>query len=1228
MSKPTILCVDDEPNVLLTLRTQLLRHFPDYTIEIAQSATEALELVEDLLEDGVAVPLVIADQIMPGMRGDAFLIELHARHPKILKVMLTGQARAEDVGNVVNQGNLYRFLTKPWSEADLSLTITEAIRRYQQDQQLAQQQLALEQANCKLELLTADLEQQVQQRTKQLQHREQQLRLFVEHTPAAVAMFDRDMQYLLTSRRWKEDYHLDDQDIIGRSHYQVFPTLPDRCKEVHQRCLAGSVERCEEDCLVLSDGTVIWTQWEIRPWYTEADVIGGIIMFTQIITERKQAQEALRESEERFRLLSEISPVGIFRNDLQGRCIYANAKTLEITGLTLEENLGDGWGRNLHPEDRDWMYAAWSHFVEQVNLNHLAEYQVEHRYLYPDGTLKWIFAQAVPEQNAAGEVVGFIGSVVDITKRMLIEEAAKAREHQLISLLNNIPHIAWLKDRQGHFLAVNEPFGQACGYTPAELVGQTDLDIWPRELAEAYRRDDLNVIALGRQKRVEERLLTAEGIAQWIETIKTPIFNDRGEAIGTAGIAMDITERKQVAQALQQLNHELEERVEQRTRELQQQGQHLRSERLRLQLALDAAKMGTWSCNLHSGELIWSERAQEIFGFVPGSFPGDRETFLAMIHLEDYDRVLQAIGDTFEQNVPYNIEYRIRRLDGEIRWIAVWGIVPQDVPPPERQIVGVVTDISDRKQSEEALRRLNFDLELRVENRTAELKEAKEAAEAANQAKSAFLANMSHELRTPLNAILGFSQLMARDINLTEVKRQQLSIINRSGEHLLNLINDILEMSKIEAGRATLNSICFDLYELLDHLEDMFRLRAAQKALRLTFHRATDVPHYVRADDNKLRQILINLVGNAVKFTAQGTVQLTVAVAPSPEARNPINSTSTSDSLTLLFEVQDTGPGIEPDELDSLFEPFMQSQKRQSTQEGTGLGLAISRQFVQLMGGKLTIARTSEQGSTFAFSIRVQPEIAPDSSQRSCCQQIIGIAPGQPPYRMLVVEDNETNCHLLMQLLASIGFEVQAAMNGQASIDLWETWHPHLIWMDLRMPGLDGYEATRQIRSKEAERYQSACHPQSSTVPSSPDQTIIIALTASAFEEERARVLEVGCNDFVRKPFQENTLLQKITKYLGVQYVYAETEADALDKRMKGWPLSATDRVVALKTMPANWVRELHQAASLLDRQQIERLIQQIPPEQALLAEDLMKKLHNFDLEHIIEVTQESLGGS
>jgi GAF domain-containing protein len=401
----------------------------------------------------------------------------------------------------------------------------------------------------------------------------------------------------------------------------------------------------------------------------------------------------------------------------------------------------------------------------------------------------------------------------------------------------------------------------------------------------------------------------------------------------------------------------------------------------------------------------------------------------------------------------------------------------------------------------------------------AQLKQAKETADAANRAKSDFLAHMSHELRTPLNAILGFTQLMSRDASLKPEQQENLSIINRSGEHLLTLINDVLEVSKIEAGQTILNENCFDLYSLIDSLQEMLELRASEKSLLLFFEREENVPQYICSDESKLRQVLINLLGNAIKFTQEGSVKLKVGLI---ESKNPLDS---PEKIILEFEIEDTGLGISAEEIGKLFEAFAQTETGKRSQEGTGLGLRISRKFVHLMGGEISVTSQVGVGSMFKFHILVKPSNLLEIQTPKNPHHILGLEPGQPTYKILVVEDKFANRQLLVQLLKPLGFEVKEATNGEEAIALCQSWSPDLIWMDMRMPIMDGYAATKEIKTR--------LEDQAPT---------IIALTANAFEEERMIALSIGCDDFVRKPFQENVILEKIAEYLGVKYIYEESD--------------------------------------------------------------------------------------
>ena len=500
-----------------------------------------------------------------------------------------------------------------------------------------------------------------------------------------------------------------------------------------------------------------------------------------------------------------------------------------------------------------------------------------------------------------------------------------------------------------------------------------------------------------------------------------------------------------------------------------------------------------------------------------------------------------------------------------------------------------------------------------IEQYSQQLEQTAAAANSANQAKSEFLANMSHELRTPLNAILGFAQLMQRETRRSFVRSpanrpvetintthaDYLDIISRSGEHLLNLINDVLSMAKIESGRTTFDPVSFDLHYLLRTLEEMLRMRAEAKALQLFVKVDAAVPQFIKTDEGKLRQVLVNLVGNAIKFTQTGHVTLQVSVAKSaPNA--PL------DSHAICIRVKDTGPGIPPAEVAHLFDPFYQAAKTRQTQQGTGLGLTISQRFVGLMGGEITVQTVPEQGSVFSFCIQAMPANLEDLPSRPT-GEVIGLAAGQPQYRILVVEDIFSSRRLLVDLLSLAGFEVEATPNGKEALLMLkgdanarpQTWYPHLIWMDMRMPVMDGYEATRQIR----------------LMDNNPNLKII-ALTASAFEEERAAVLASGCDDLVCKPFRTHTIFEKMAEHLGVKYLYEDdpTEPEVLPTQI----LQPDD----LAVLSANWRSRFHQAALEIDAGALQMLIEEIPSEHQHLRAPLLALIQTFGFDELLELSK------
>lgn len=587
-------------------------------------------------------------------------------------------------------------------------------------------------------------------------------------------------------------------------------------------------------------------------------------------------------------------------------------------------------------------------------------------------------------------------------------------------------------------------------------------------------------------------------------------------------------------------------------------------------------------------------------------------------------------------------------------------------------------DITPCNQPEQLLAEYNRVVEAEVKKRTQELLvvieqlqssqqeliKRQQASEQASFAKSEFLANMSHELRTPLNAILGFTQIMSHDHTLSTENQQNLEIINRAGEHLLNLINDILDISKIEAGRTTLNLSNFDLLHLLDNVQKILQSRATAKGLQLKFEYAANLPRYIQTDASKLRQILLNILSNAIKFTASGSVTLRVKLGTGDKERSPSSCffpiehcsargqrskattlsppspLSVAHLPSLIFEIQDTGMGIAPQELDLLFEAFRQTESGRKSQQGTGLGLVISRKYVQLMGGDITVFSTVGIGSKFTFNIQVDLISASEIQLPPTPDAVIGLLPQQKQYRILVVDDVTDNRLLLVKLLSSLGFSVREATNGQEALTQWHSWQPHLILMDMRMPVMDGYEATRLIRTHEMQhekpiltsirnnsttqclpnlRYLSEC--MSAVQPKTNTRTIIIALTAIAFEEERQKILSSGCDDCICKPFVQGVLLEKLKKYLGIKYITEVKMPKATDLDLDRPILpSETDIVLNLSKMSSDWRKKLYYAAASCSDELIFKLIQQIPSGNNFIAQFIKDLANNYQFEKIMNL--------
>ena len=892
------------------------------------------------------------------------------------------------------------------------------------------------------------------------------------------------------------------------------------------------------------DGGVIWVNDSAR---VVRDDDGRALYYEgslEDITERKKFEEEIQRQKEYFEALFINNPVAVITADLNATVVSWNPMAEELFGYTPEEAIGQNLD-DLVANDESIRAEAVNLTMQAIQRNFeepVERLQFSAKRSHKDGSLVDVEVLGFPI-IVEGKSVGFIVIYHDITERMQIEEQIQRQKEYFEALFVNNPVAVVTADTDGVIVSWNPMAERLFGYSQEEAVGVLLDDVVANN--EAIRKEAVGytdqVLGLDRVQVTTKRT-RVDGSLVDVELLALPIIV-AGEIMGFMAIYYDLTERTRFEQQILQQKEYFE--------------------------ALFVNNpVAVLTIDLEANIISWNPTAEKLFGYTQEEAIGKQ---LDDLVANNRDIRQEAINSTNQLMTVGRFQASTKRTrkDGSLVDVEVLAL-PVIVGGEKVGYIGIYVDIS-------------------------EIQKAYREAEAANQAKSVFLANMSHELRTPLNAILGFTQLISRDPNSTKEQQESLKVINRSGEHLLGLINEVLEMSKIEAGQVAFQERIFDLYDLLYGLEEMFSLRAADKGLSLDFIWAEDVPRHVFADEGKLRQILSNLLGNAVKFTRQGEVSLRVSC-----------TTHSTEIARLHFEVEDTGPGIAAEDLAIVFEPFIQSTIGQRFKEGTGLGLSISRQFVNLMGGEISVHSELDQGSLFQFDILVGLASGQELEGEKPYHRVIGLEAGQPAYRMLIAEDQESNRRLLVKLLEDRGFEVEEAVNGQEAVEIWERWDPHLIWMDMRMPVMDGHEATLQIKAT-----------------SKGQETVIIALTATAFEEEQEKVLLEECDDFLRKPFREDEIFDMLVKYLGVRFVYQELEADMQPPITK---LTAQEVLTPadLQKIPPGVLSELQQATITADMTQMLNAIEQISAQNPDVAEQLANFARNYEYEKIFALIEES----
>jgi len=942
-----------------------------------------------------------------------------------------------------------------WAQADLNLVQTMAMHfAYAVSQYQLQTQV---------QTLNASLEQQIQHRTRDLDNIQ-----FALDQSSIVTVTDNKGIICYVNDKFCEISGYSRDELIGQPQHITSSSSQSRelFAQMWEKITADQVWRAAIQTRA-KDGTEYWLDTTVVPLLNEQGESQQYVWIQSDITARKQTEAALQEQTNLLQLILHSMSDGIIVADKQGQFLVFNPAAQQIFGNGAADIHEDEWAEQyglflpdqVTPFPTDELPLSRAIRGEETKD---VEMFVRHAGA-PDGC--WVLTSGRPLRDEFGQLKGGVIVCRDISDRKQAEAAIAASEAKFRYLVENATGLIWSSTLEGNLTYLSPIFKEMTGFEPSAFLG--------RSLEPLVHPDDqLNCLAFlqqivekgEQQNGFEFRHKHQDGRWFWASSNVSPVKNEKGEVIGFQGIIHDISEQREGELALRQ--------SEERFRSLMQ-----------------ASAQIIWNANAE-GELVNEQPSWSTF--TGQTFDEYRDWgWLSAIHPDDSEPVATAWSKAVTSRSIYEIEFRLRRYDGEYRYMSCRAVPILQSDGSIWEWIGANSDIHDRKQAEIALA------------------QAKDAAEAANRAKSEFLANMSHELRTPLNGVIGYAQILQRAKSLNDEDKSRIEVIHQCGTHLLTLINDILDLSKIEAGKVELVLSDFHFPAFLQGVAEMCRIRAELKGIHFHYESAPELPIGIRADEKRLRQVLINLLSNAIKFTDVGSVTFTVSFGSEGKLR---------------FAVRDTGIGIPQEKLQTVFQPFEQVSDAKRQSEGTGLGLAISQEIVQLMGSEIEVQSDVGVGSIFWFDIALTPAAEwIKAAQTDRHGQIIGIQDKQP--RILVIDDKWENRSVITNLLNPIGFEVLAAIDGDDGWQKVQEFQPDLVITDLMMPNRDGFALIQQIRASEIFK-----------------NLIVIVSSASVFEVDQYRSIEAGGNDFLAKPVLAMELLQKLQKHLNLQWIYEEQE--------------------------------------------------------------------------------------